>query len=825
MLNHKIILLTIFTIFVLPTYPSLSWESQLITLGSEKPNNNLVNSKQEWIEKAISAYSVGDYQKTIDLIESAFNNNRRQTSDVKVVGLNYLALAYDKLNKPDLSNKFIEEAIALSAELQPIIQGNIYNTSATIYYNQNRKTQSIETWQKAALFYQQAKNQEGVTESQLNIAQAYSDLGYFKKSRKLLETMAQEKESLSNNVKSEIFLSLGNIYQKVGEFDLAKKQLKKALKVAPNNQALALTYLTLGILNESLEQIEKGINVADNLNTKYELSIAAYNLSISQGNKDKADSLAVNIEDYYQSIPSSYRKESLYLSYLDNLIDRDSTQNNLSQTKLKQIQEQYQNNNTINTYILGLQGKIALKEDDLLVAENLTKKAYNLATTIEDLQATYQWQWQLGKINSQANNQDEARHYYQLSLDSLQVIRKNLVGLSTQKKYEFRTKIEPIYREYIELLIEQPSQENLIKARKTLENLKVAELENYFGTACLEAKPEKVDQIEKNAAIIYPIILDNKLAVITSVDKKLSLKTFDVSKEEITTTLDNFESHFSVSGSKRQREKLGKVIYDWLIDEKLFTDSKIDTVVLVPEGLFGKLPIDALWTGDNYLITKYRSVMTPSLELLPTNYSDSFSSDNLLLGGLSEARQGFAALPGVTTEINQIAEVTHSESLLNQQFTRTQLQSTLETTEANILHLATHGKFSSNPENTFILTWDNKINVRDLEEFLRVRKETPTLVPIELLILSACETAKGDEYAALGLAGVALKSGARSTIATLWAVSDDATPLLMETIYQGLSENQNKAEILRQAKLKLIATEKFNHPLFWSPYVLIGNWQ
>ena len=100
---------------------------------------------------------------------------------------------------------------------------------------------------------------------------------------------------------------------------------------------------------------------------------------------------------------------------------------------------------------------------------------------------------------------------------------------------------------------------------------------------------------------------------------------------------------------------------------------------------------------------------------------------------------------------------------------------------------------------------------------------------IELLVLSACETASGDPRATLGLAGVAVQAGARSTLATLWAVADESTTQLVGEFYRQLQKSQttkaNKAQVLRQAQLSLIKDKKFNHPYFWSPFVLIGNWQ
>ncbi|NJL09840.1 MAG: CHAT domain-containing protein [Calothrix sp. SM1_7_51] len=91
--------------------------------------------------------------------------------------------------------------------------------------------------------------------------------------------------------------------------------------------------------------------------------------------------------------------------------------------------------------------------------------------------------------------------------------------------------------------------------------------------------------------------------------------------------------------------------------------------------------------------------------------------------------------------------------------------------------------------------------------------------------MSACQTAAGDNRAALGLAGVAIQSGARSTLATLWSVSDESTRELMSIFYDNLvNKNMSKAEALRQAQLTIVNSSKF-HPYYWAPFIMVGNWQ
>ena len=163
--------------------------------------------------------------------------------------------------------------------------------------------------------------------------------------------------------------------------------------------------------------------------------------------------------------------------------------------------------------------------------------------------------------------------------------------------------------------------------------------------------------------------------------------------------------------------------------------------------------------------------------------------------------------------------------MLNTGFTRNSLAEEIRNFPSPIIHIATHGQFSSQAENTFILAYDTPVNVRELETLLRQRGENGESEILELLVLSACETATGDDRATLGLAGVAVRAGARSTLATLWQVDDAATSLFMSVFYEHLGiPGTTKAEALRQAQLSLLAYDDYLLPYYWSAYILVGNW-
>jgi CHAT domain-containing protein len=151
------------------------------------------------------------------------------------------------------------------------------------------------------------------------------------------------------------------------------------------------------------------------------------------------------------------------------------------------------------------------------------------------------------------------------------------------------------------------------------------------------------------------------------------------------------------------------------------------------------------------------------------------------------------------------------------------MEKDLEATPYSIVHIASHGQFSADVDKTFLLTYEDRLSMTKLEQFLGLSKFRTE--PVELLTLSACETAAGDDRAALGLAGVAIKAGARSAVATLWTVNDPASALVVSEFYRALRDPAvSKAKALQQAQLSALKDPRYRHPNYWSAFLLIGNW-
>jgi CHAT domain-containing protein len=478
-------------------------------------------------------------------------------------------------------------------------------------------------------------------------------------------------------------------------------------------------------------------------------------------------------------------------------------------------------------YALGYLGGIYQQTGRLTEAQQLTEQALLTIDNTTTPEINYLWQWQLGRVYQLQNQPEKALEAYNATFDILQSLRQNLIAINPEMQFAFRDQIEPVYREQVALLLQHnPSQENLRQARDTIEALQLAELNNFFREACIDVQPQTIDQIDPKAAVIYSIILPDRLAVILSQpDKPLQYYQTIINPQEIDRVFEDLYANLSPFLSPTNPLQPNQTFYNWLIRplENQLEPNKTNTLVFILDGIMRGIPVASLHDGKQYLIEKYNLALTPGLQLLT---SRSLTSDTLetIAGGLTQSRQGFSSLPNVQTEVLEISTLVPSEVLLDENFTRDRLQAQVTTLPSPIVHLATHGQFSSRAEDTFLLTWDDRINVKDLDQLLQERGfEEDT--PIELLILSACQTAAGDKQAALGLAGVAVRSGARSTVATLWSVQDDCTAEFMAQFYRALkTPGMSKAEALRQAQLSLLRNPKYQHPFYWSAFVLVGNW-
>ena len=610
-------------------------------------------------------------------------------------------------------------------------------------------------------------------------------------------------------------------------------------------------------------------------------------LLIAKLSKTRA-SLIPAIEDRLAKLTPSRQEIYAQINYAKSLTSLGKT----SQVK-SILQTALQDARTIEdklgeSYVLGYLGQYYGQQGQLSEAITFTNQALVMAIAQningDTREVSYLWQSQLGQLLEQEGKTDEAIAAYTLAFNTLQSLRTDLNVNNQVVQFNFLQEVKPVYLRLANLLLSannpqkqkslttlntsrtsssnDKSNDNLELARQVIESLQLAELDNFFQDPCSKTADVAVtiDDLDPQAAVIYPIVLGDRLEVILSLTgKPLQQFTTTVSATTVNQTLDAlYDSLYnqSINNSAvnilsttplnpRELKENTQIllpnlqkIYSWLVEplETELADAQIKTLVFVPSGKLQKVPLAALYDGKQYLLEKYSVALTPSLQLLDTKPIPR-SQLKVLAAGLSQQAeiQGeiFPALANVPQELDQIKTIfPQSRQLLNQEFTASNIEQQLQE-GFPIIHLATHGVFSSDPEQTFIVTGDR--NIIGLDSLSSLFSSSKVTKP-ELIVLSACDTATGDERAVLGLAGIAVRSGS-STIASLWSVEDVSTTKLMTQFYRELENPATKkVDALQKAQLSLIKSLRANptsvelqqlppHPYYWASYVLVGNWQ
>ena len=849
------------------------WGDHLCSIKTENgdelldtnPPGGATNS-QELVQQAKALYAAGQFFEAAKIwqqVADGFAAVGDKLNEARA--LSNLSLTYQQLGLWNQAQDAIANSLTLlnnsKSSSSTLILAQTLNIRANLELSLGKAENALDTLETAAINYKKAGDEAGIIANLINQSQALQSLGFYRRAANIL---SQVETSLSNKPDSPIkatgLLNLGNTLRSVGNLDRSQEVLQQSLDIAQKlglKSAVAAIQLSLGNTKFALAKKATAFNLKQTAQQETQAALAFYQQAATSGDRNTRIQALVNqlmldpsasvqrllptIQQQLDDMSASRNSVYARINLAQSLMQPGNREPLAPVTEIAQILAKAVNDaktlsdKRAESAALGSLGALYEKNKQLSSSQAVTEEALLLAQQINALDIAYRWQWQLGRLLKAKGVQGAAIAAYTEAVNTLKSLRSDLAAINTDVQFSFRESVEPVYRQLVELLLQtgdnisqlkggekDVSQDNLIQARNLIESLQLAELDNFFQEACLDAKPELIDQVDRTAAVIYPIIFSDRIDVILSLPAQpLSHYTTSIAPHKIQTTLDELQQDLATpSSSRKEILQLAQQVYDWLIrpGEIEIKNSGVKTLVFVLDGALRNIPMAVLYDGNQHLLQQYSLAVAPGMQLLEPQ-SGRRGLKALMLG-LSESREGFPPLPAVEKELQQISAILPSTVLLNQAFTEESLRSQINAVPFPIVHLATHGKFSSNADNTFILTWDGRINVKQLDTFLRTRNQS-TRKAIELLVLSACQTAAGDKRASLGIAGVAVRAGARSTLATLWPVQDLATATLMTQFYQQLISN-GKADALRRAQISL--SQKFKHPFYWAPFVLVGNW-
>ena len=716
---------------------------------------------------------------------------------------------------------------------------------------------ALGKWKEAARQYETQGQSHQQSQALVAAARAAEALGQTRHALQLLELAATVAQNEPDALwRATVLAQLGHTYLTARQLDAASTHLSQAQELTIGSSSPALTAALLndlGILHalqnrpeEALTAFTDTVQLAQQAGLPLVELHARLNAARTNLQLDQPTNSRIWIDQALEQVttlPPSREKAIglmniglLYRRLLPSFPDLHAPLVLRAAGALQEaaaLAEQLGDARTLS-FALGHLGHLYELEQRLDEALSFTRRAIFSAQSVDAPESLYRWQWQLGRQLAATGKLDEAIASYRQATGTLQPIRPAVAVAAADSSWSDEDPIRPLFFEQADLLLqraslteEQPAvTQYLLAARDAIEAYKAAELRDYFKDECvdaLQARLTKFDSLAANTAVIYPILFPTRLELLVSLPSGMTRIAVPVGADALTKEIRLFRRTVE---KRTTREYLAHAqqLYDWLIRplEPEFAKQQIATLVFVPDSALRTIPMAALHDGSTFLINKFAVALTPGITLTdprPLNRE----KVRFLAIGLTKAVQGFPSLPYVAEEIETIRSLYSADQLMNQDFRTGRLEQELRDGRYGILHIATHGKFSTSVNDSFLLTFDEKLTMSTLDQLIglfRFRED-----PLELLTLSACQTGVGDDRAALGLAGVAIKAGARSALATLWFINDEASAELVSEFYRQLRNPKlSKAQALQLAQQKLLADRVYEHPAYWSSFLLLNNW-
>jgi CHAT domain-containing protein len=834
-------------------------------------------SPRQWVQEGIDAYQVGNYQEAVKIWKKALSASSEPQE--KQIILENLATAYQKLNQNEQVFETLEKL-----EKYAIETGNkgklsqLLTQKAQIYLNIGQPQTAIallcastdeKTCQpNTALAISRQIEDTSIERSALGIlAEAYRFSGKYDQSIQTLETALSLP---STEAQTSLKQSLGNSYTARGQ--LSQLRAKSAEKQDHNRsntfqkQAISDYQQATKNFRANLNGSEDPLTKLENLLNLIRLSYYSQNFQIispQQRQNDLQQALILlpmvpqNVTTVYASIDlASLPAFSLALS---TPLIQCPTQWQLSDYQRLSILDnaltiaKNLNNPRVESFALGAIGHFYECLGRTKEALTLTQKAILVANQdLNTKDGLYLLEWQKGRIFQAKGQFNLAVNAYQNAYNTLENIRSDLLTTEKDVQLDFRDSIEPIYRQLAQLKLQLADSQSLSSIQqkqelkevlKIIDHLRLAELQNHLGNDCflrIDAPVSQPISAFPQTAIINSLMFQEKTAIIIILpDQSIKIHWIKQNKANIIENIAQFRQSildgFLTLGD--YDTSLSETLYSQIIRpfETDLQEYDVKNLVFIQDSPFRPIPMAALHDGKQFLIEKYAVSTTPSLSLTFLQKRTLSDNKTLILGVTEESQidgQIFPSLDNIPLEIATISQQFPNHQLLvNQQFNPQTLTQTLDNADYSIIHIATHAQFGTIPDDTFLVAGNNdKIAIKSLENTLRLLESGSNSV--ELLTLTACETAEGDERSALGLAGVAIQAGVQSAIASLWPVSDQSTLQLILAFYDNLiNSGVNKAEALREAQIQLIQAQsnpdinnQYSHPVYWSSFILIGNW-
>lgn len=742
----------------------------------------------------------------------------------------------------------IWERLLSSGKSEPEI-AQIHSYLGVAYRQTQQFGASVRHFQEAIKIYRSSQEKEQLAEILVEIARTFNELGQSDRAiQSLSEALAMSPDNVE--LKAIAYRSLGTAYWLEGKIE--------AVEAATAGRNLAAIS---GSTVEMVPALNDLTNILRSRSQWYEQQASEVEVEGDDIESDRLNFLAS--QDRIAAIETATRavdiaQGSANLSTVRAMLDLSELGESAYRERALAILEKLPPSRTKAELLMGLAfDDISLINDAIAISEMIGAKRTQsfalerlgqvyessgryrqaieaadkglwLAGQIEANDCLYRLQWLRAKLFEQTGQKEKAIVAYRGAIATLQKLRSQFASASPDVQLDTKTEVEPIYRELLSLLLADTSSPKILHdSVDIMRQLQFSQLQSFFGDACLELRQMRVNSQNSspntNAAIIYTILLNDVSYVILELpDETIRAYPIAIATESLRETIQTWRSQ--LEDTKRVPlgyRELSEKLYDLLIRpiESDLVKAKVTELVFVNDDLLRNVPPAALYDGKQFLIEKYPISISLGLNLKSPVFKDDKRGASIF--GLSvavvdsELDKEFPPLPYVVPETQEVLKIVGGDRFLDNNFTARQFAFEIQK-DYPVVHIATHGEFAGRLESTFLRAYDERITLRQLEEILARRKE-----PIDLLTLSACSTAAGNERAILGLAGIALRSGVKNVVASLWSVDDKTTADLVADFYRYLESGMDKAQALQKAQIAQLTNE--GDLSRWTAIVAISN--
>ncbi len=299
----------------------------------------------------------------------------------------------------------------------------------------------------------------------------------------------------------------------------------------------------------------------------------------------------------------------------------------------------------------------------------------------------------------------------------MQALRETLSCTYGKSRTVFRTALGPLYFGLADLLLQRAAATSgtaqatydLQQARRTIEQFKAAELHDYWGDLCTGASQSEavsLEAVSNTAVVVYPIALADRLELLVGLPGALKRFQVPVPASKLKQVSRGFRR--AVQEGRQAYKRLARSLYDWLIRpfEAELETVAIQTLVFVPDGVLRTIPLAALYDGQQFLIQKYALAMTPSLQLTDPQPLKRRTLRILTAGVVQSPHTDFAALPYVEQELQALERLLPGRVQRLPEFRLSTLDAAIRKRPFNVVHIASHARFTGGAAYSFLLDAD-----------------------------------------------------------------------------------------------------------------------